>query len=304
MKTIGIIGLGAIGMRHARNLIAMGHAVRGYDPAERPIGEFGIDWVESPRDLEGVDGFIISSPPYRHVDDLYYTLGQPTLIEKPIATTEYDYAVMMENSRHYLPFNNVYVGCNQRFHPCVQEAKRDIGYGAIGEVISASFVVAQKTEKPPYLRDGVTLNWGAHEVDLALFLLGPGKMEQPCINKEDTVAWIRISHQGVPSAVFMDYLTETPHRSFKIDGTKGSIFANLERFEYYTTYGNSAKIETLPGSMDQTYVDEMQAFILASDGYLSPWLATGNDGLAVLRIILDAKFTRNGQAAIEWMLRP
>jgi phosphoglycerate dehydrogenase-like enzyme len=83
---IGILGLGSIGSRHAKNLKAMGHEVLGYDPAR---GTHSRDAV-----LEA-DAIIIASPTTKHCNDLLDCYQTPHWLKSRSYQTK-------PNSGHYL----------------------------------------------------------------------------------------------------------------------------------------------------------------------------------------------------------
>ena len=172
---IGIIGLGSIGRRHATNLYKhLGQTeVIGYDPdLEKNVG-----WVVRDFDflLKTATAFVIASPTaihHQHILQCAVT-DKPTFVEKPITSdglTE--------------PHSVIMVGYNLRFHPCVIKAKEWLDAGDIGDPLWANFTLGQHSIKPPYLRDGVILNW-SHEIDLAIHLLGYGGVSHSSIRVSD-----------------------------------------------------------------------------------------------------------------------
>ena len=72
----GVIGLGSMGKRRVRDLLALGHEVVGFDirgdRAEQVQEIFGVNTVRSFDSLanDGIDALVISTPPDQHVD--YY----------------------------------------------------------------------------------------------------------------------------------------------------------------------------------------------------------------------------------------
>ena len=286
-KTIGVIGLGSIGMRHAKNLLELGHTVLVYDPAYSGHLIEGFPLVATFTDVFSGDGVVIASPTQHHLAHLDLALREmkkPVFVEKPIGDNlKYAKLLLSEDKAP------VMVGNNLRFHPCVKQAK--VWMQEIGTPIWASFTCSQLSTKPQYLRDGVLLNWGAHEIDLALYLLGPAKVAA-CVGDE-TFADVCLLHEsGVRSTVHVDYNTPVERRGFFIAGFDGNIDSNV--------VGRNVKLTRTVGSapinfyvadttIDDDYVEEMQAFIDLIDGNPVPHAATGEDGLRTLEIILAAK---------------
>ncbi len=157
---IGVIGLGSIGMRHARNLQSLGHKVIGYDPIEELRDQFPGEGLTE-------EAYVFATPTKHHYGNILDSAltYKPLFVEKPIAH-------LWHPDFHIVRM----VGYNLRFHACVKKAKEWIDAGRIGKPLWANFTCGQFSDKPAYLRDGVILNW-SHEIDLALHLLGPGHLE-------------------------------------------------------------------------------------------------------------------------------
>lgn len=297
MKTIGVIGLGSIGMRHSQNLIAMGHTVYGYDTSDEAFTMMDKRILVMPPDGVRMDGLIIATPTSHHAEQLKsleWVNGpiktksyKPIFVEKPIA----DHLIEV-------PDNVVMVGNNLRFHSCVKKAKEWLAEGLIGKPLWANFTVAQHNTK---YTDPVVLNWGAHEFDLALYLLGPATVTAAAGN--DQIFDTCLLHEyGVPSIIHCDYVTQPEVRATSIIGEKGRMSLDLKGRRIIATIGKGeAKIDSAlggfdPTSWDQDYKDEMQAFIDLIDGKPVPHAATGEDGLHTLELILEAQRMANASA--------
>ena len=302
-KTIGVIGLGSIGMRHAKNLLAMGHRVLGYDPdgsrmkmlieQNDPSCEGEAGWGVGPQALcDSCDALVIASPSADHFLQLAMAIkdGLPVLVEKPIATE------FLEALSHVLKAARatVMVGNNLRFHNCVKKAREWLDAGLIGQPLWANFTLAQLNDK--YIED-VVLNWGAHELDLARYLLGDCEVVAAS-HASGGIADIILRHgNGCQTTVHLDYLTKPEVRRFSIIGTNGRIIVDLVGRHVWKC-GNEKGEHTNPiaegldfrgtDSFDQNYIEEMQAFLDRIDGKETLG-ATGEDGLAVLELCLEAR---------------
>jgi len=292
IRTIGIIGLGSIGLRHAKNALRLfPSGVIGYDPSEEACQrarDNRIPTIRSVNELtERADALVIATPTVEHWSGLFRAVyyERPVLVEKPLGTVSNGVQSLLDIAKtNGVP---VMVGTNLRFHPCVQAVKEHL-ISLLPNIRSAQFTIAQYNDRPSYLRDGVLLNWGAHEIDLALHLLGPGKVRAAEIRYtegNDDIARVEIKHDnGIVTSVYLDYITKPQVRTFGFGGN-GSMTVNLEDFVITDKYGNK---EFVPGTFDQTYVDELDAFIRFAEGGPCEG-ATGEDGLAVLRIIEEAR---------------
>ena len=292
-KTIGVIGLGSIGLRHAKNLLAMGHAVHGFDPdQERMKLFFESGGHAGATDFSTIlEALVIASPSEQHLSDLGKAVGagKHIFIEKPIATGD------ANSVKHLVSWSTletgkvVMVGNNLRFHSCVKKAREWLSARLIGRPLWANFTLAQYNDK--YTED-VVLNWGSHELDLARYLLGPCWVKAAVGDRE--IADIILMHDiGCRTTGHLDYVTKPERREFMIGGTEGVLRINLvARWATIHSPGNimtHSTLESEAGSFDEDYIAEMHAFIDLIDGKPVPHAATGMDGLAVLELCLEAK---------------
>lgn len=289
-KTIGVIGLGSIGMRHAKNLLEMGHKVAGWDPdAAKSKALTGLGGMEMdnpiPYDFETLgacDGVVIASPTHMHLAHLDRAVlrKKVTLVEKPISDatdTSFAKEILAAATKP------VIMGNNLRWHPCVKKAKEWMG--VIGAPIWASFTCSQKNTK---YTDPCILNWGAHEIDLARYMLGDAHVTAAV--GDDQIMDVCLAHDTCPSTVHVDYLAPVERRGFCIIGENGNIGVDLKnRNGTLTLKGTTEIFADRSGGWDQDYKDEMQAFIDLIDGKPHPEAATGADGLATLELILEAQ---------------
>lgn len=260
-----VVGLGSIGLRHAKNLQALGHEVYSFDPfitcQTIPTVDRGDGYKEK------FDGIIIASPTISHLDYLAVSIENNchVFVEKPIASFHSGVAeILAEAKRRELV---VMVGNMLRFHPNVKMAK-----WYIVEPVEALFKIFQRNTKDAYLRDGVLLNWGAHEIDLALYLLGPAKVIAAQASQDR--AKVRLDHEcGAGSIVLMDYVTEPEVREFEVHERDGRIH----------------NIDLTLHNWDNIYIEEMRSFIKRIEGEKDGIGATGEEGLATLKLINDAQ---------------
>lgn len=290
-KLFGVIGLGSIGMRHAKNLIKLGHDVIGYDPnGVRMIelvkaGGKGATYDEI-IDSKAISGVVIASPTPDHaqhiIDNFRPDCG--VFVEKPIAN-------QMDEGIGYVDM----VGYNLRFHSSVIKVKAMLDEGAIGFPRWASFICSQKNSKPAYLRDGVILNW-SHEIDLAMYLFGPatvvGSSTRITDGSDDMTDILLLHANGCRSSVHLDYIGDPEIRRFTIMGDTGSIFANLitPRFITHHPAGKAiVPIDYGTDSFDDNYVSVMQEFALICGGKEPYRGCTGAEAMDVLAVCLEAR---------------
>lgn len=279
---IGIIGLGSIGSRHAKNLLSDKHEVVAYDPKLAPLP--GIDKVWE------CDAIVIASPTPTHRSYLFEAIARKkhVFVEKPISVQP-NIGGMLQGAEEQGLI--VFVGCNLRFHPCVITTKEMLDDELIGIPYWAHFNAAQRNTK---YKDSVTLNWGAHEIDISLYLLGPGDVITASLSgSPDTMADILLNHNGVRSSIHLDYHADPEWRGYTIIGTSGRIACDLPgRKLFVHKKGMQTRkhdfSDKLINHWDSDYQDEMRAFIDRIQGKETLG-ATGKDGLAALEIICEAQ---------------
>lgn len=294
---IGLLGLGSIGFRHARNLRMLGHEVFGYDPknTDTYLGNGTYKICRSAESaIEGRDAIVIATPTDQHYNDwACIPTGKPVFMEKPLCSyTDLDFFAAETEG----VLNAIFLGYMLRFHPCVKAAKNWIDAGHIGKPLWANFICGQFNDKPDYLRDGVVLNW-SHEIDLALYLLGPAKVVAASVETihgenfplaksgGDIIADFVLEHDsGARSTIHLDYVTKTEIRESWIVGSEKNL--GLDMLGRRVSFGKM--VQEFGGDWNADYVDEMQAFIHWAEGTddTTPpvqW-ATGEDGLRVLKI--------------------
>lgn len=271
------MGLGSIGLRHAKNALNLGHQVFGFDPDEgRQALLSSLGGTPTARErVYSCDVLIVASPTPEHFADVKES-RIPTLVEKPIADRPIEF-----------PLDYVFmVGYNLRYHSCVKQAKAWIETGYIGNPIYGSFVLAQYNAKPAYLRDGVTLNW-SHEIDLALHLLGPAS-NLAKIDKNNTISTLFLEHDnGSASSVHLNYINKREERYFDILGDTGKIHCVLSPYRTADCYTEDGAIYSYSynTTFDQDYVTELEAFF---GNAIGPG-CTAKEAVEVLNICLGLK---------------
>jgi len=277
---IGILGLGSIGMVHAKNLRAMGHDIYTHDIAD-PTSH-GLELME---DAEAI---VIATPSDQHTIDMYcHFQSKHLFVEKPIGTSDQcaiDIKAMLAVSKKVIMVAN-----NCRYHPVVKVVKERM-HELGGPYHGAWFRLHQEKKDA---KDPVILNWGAHEVDLALYLLSKNLSVMPGHSKVAHDHAEFIIRYGSGSLVHIDLSYHGPSdRCFAIHGPDASILGDLDNFTVHIFSRQGREIIAVEGSHEQTYVDEMKEFIkrVESGGASTDGIgATGEDGLRCLKVLLEAQ---------------
>ena len=291
---IGILGYGSIGRRHADNAKKLGHEVIVYDPMLQHND------VKFEREVyDQADAVVIATPSTHHEAGLRACVerGKHCLIEKPLSTSMGQLATLLYNAS--MRDLVVMMGNNLRFHPCVRKAKEWLREDLIGYVPWAQFTCGTNSVKN--VSDGVILNTGSHEVDLARHLLGGGQIIRAsagCTSGlvDEIADFTMVHHSGCRSSFHLDFVSPIYTRDFRIMGDDGMIFCDLERRILWRCQPDPKlpdveHIEDFkgPGSWDTDYLDEMSAFIDRVQGIYTGPGASGDDGYGTLFALLQAR---------------
>jgi predicted dehydrogenase len=294
---IGVVGYGSIGQRHAANATKLGHQVIVYDPMLQHND------VKYEREIyDQADAVVIATPSNYHEAGLRACVerGKHVFIEKPISTSLGQLPALLD--RAFEKDLVVMMGNNLRFHPCVKQTKEwiDHPHHFIGDPLWALFTCATMSVKPGYLNDGVILNTGAHEVDLAMHFFGSAKVlaasaSREWGNAEDHIAdFVLLHRNGCRSTFHLDFVTEREIREYRVVGNEGIIHCDLPtryvgRRGFDEKFSANSEAIHAPGSYDTDYIDEMSAFIDRIEGKSPKYGADGHFGLDVLRVLLEVR---------------
>lgn len=311
---VAVLGLGSIGLRHARNALSQGVDVVGFDPSpdRQQMGlSLGCQSAAS-RDeaLADADAAIVATPNECHLDDLRSCLesGCHAFVEKPLAHVVAGVEALLEEAeRRGL---HVQTGFNFRIHPSVKAGRNILQDNGIGTILWARF---QGASYLPDWRPGSDyrkgyaanrLTGGAlfdfiHEFDLALYLLGPaevvastarrtGMLDMPSEDCSDTI----LRHaDGCHSTLHLDYVTRPPQRYVEIAGSEGLLRLDLHNraFVHLNKNGDISADEKFQSSFDDDYREELMNFFSCCRGDAEPH-CSGWEGHASLKLVIEARF--------------
>jgi len=252
-----VAGLGSIGRRHLRNLVALGEKdVTLYRTHQATLSDTDLAGFPVETDLEKAlalqpDAVIISNPTSLHLQVAIPAAqaGCNLLLEKPLST-DCDglgtlHEIMGKNQKQAL------VGFQFRFHPVFQQIESWLHQGLIGRTISASvywgeylpawhpwedYRTAYSARKD--LGGGVVLTL-CHPIDYVRWLLGEVHSVAAFVDQVsdlelevEDLAEITMKHtNGAISHIHLDYFRQPKRHSLEITGSKGSITWNEENNE-------------------------------------------------------------------------
>ncbi|MEG3618554.1 Gfo/Idh/MocA family oxidoreductase [Magnetovibrio sp. PR-2] len=312
-----VLGLGSIGLRHAKNLINLGHDVIGFDPsAERGAllvevsGRYESDKNAA---LGAADAALICTPSEYHFEDLCNAidLGLHAFVEKPLAhsNTGLNELFKKADAKGRVIFHGLFL----RHHPCVQKAQALIEDGSLGKILWGQAICSgylpnwrpHQDYSKGYAANplsGGALFDNIHEFDLMYALLGPAFVKKAETHQSgilnlptEDIADVILRHdQGAQTTVHVDYVTQPSLRTTILSGTKGRLEMDLikRKLTSLSVDHEGAYEETFPGTFDDDYVSEMEAFVDCIEGRAQP-LCSNSDAAHVLDLILSSR-TQSG----------
>ena len=280
-----IVGLGSIGMRHARNLKTLGvEDMVGVDPTADRRARFSSE-LGYPAHEElavalgrGIDIAFICSPNVHHVSQAIECARAEChlFIEKPIGVSRdrLDELLDLVNSKNLY----AHVGSNWKFHRSFQVMKQLLDTGAIGRVTAAQVLAGQwlpdwhpwEDYRHGYSarRDlGGGIVFDSHELDYITWLLGPvvslkgfttrtGVIE---IETEDVACACLRFECGALATVQLDYIQRQTRRRYHISGDQGTIEWDIHdgRVRHYRPGASEARDTATPlGDVNEMYLEQ------------------------------------------------
>ncbi len=244
-----IVGLGSIGMRHARNFKELGANVMvGLDPsAERRsqfIAEIGGRAVSTIEDgfAQAPEMAVIASPTRFHVEHAMRCaeMGCHLLIEKPLGASLEGVPALLAAVEQRCLF--AHVSSNFKFHRASPIIRELLYEGAIGKVTAAQVLAGEwlpgrhpwEDYRQGYaarqdLGGGIVLD--THEFDYLTWLLGPVQLahgfatRSGCldVSTDDVACACLYFASGVLATLQIDYIQREYRRRYHISGDAGTI---------------------------------------------------------------------------------
>lgn len=231
----GVIGLGVMGKNHARILSTLpGVKLVGIvDPLEVG-GEHLGQLMRSTEELlaQGVDYCFIAVPTVLHEDVglLLASSGVHALVEKPLAV---DVASATALTRAFEDAGLVgAVGHIERYNPALQQARRRIEAGELGEIYQ--IVTRRQGPFPSRISDvGVVKDLATHDIDLTAWIAQKSFISVAARTAhragrvhEDLVAVVGELAGGLVTSHTVNWLSPFKERRTVISGERGAFVAD------------------------------------------------------------------------------
>lgn len=314
-----VFGGGSIGTRHAKNLLkCKAGEVMIVEPDEKRSQVLAKELnVQSQADGERAiasfkpDIVFVCSPTALHVPHAAMAMaaGAHIFIEKPLSHTMQGVEELRRKALQQK--RTVMVGCNMRFHPGVKEVKRLLDAGAIGAPLTTRIVYRgylptwrpQQDYRKSYsasLEQGGAVLDCIHEIDLALWELGPGEVTEANVEsaasiglETDGLAELTLRHaSGAESSIHVSFIEKQFERSQCVTGTEGSLSWDFERgsVERFRKDGTQAETIRQPEGWEpnQMFLEELDHFLNAVETGATP-MGSLDEATAALKIALTVR---------------
>ena len=311
-----IAGLGSIGRRHLRNLLALGERdIVLCRTGKSTLPDDELQGFEAETDLTAAlnhkpDAVIVANPTAFHLEVAVPAAeaGCHLLIEKPVSHSlegidRLNKAVERTGVR-------VLVGYQFRFHPGLMAIHHWLREGRIGRPIYA------RAHWGEYLPDwhpwedyrksyaarlemggGVALTL-SHPIDYLRWLMGEaelswrwtGRLGNLELEVDDTAEFWLDFNSGAKASVHLDYLQQPPDHHLMIIGTHGSCkwddSRGISRM-FDQKLNRSESYEPKSGfERNELFLDEMKHFIRVVEGEEDP-MCSLYDGITLLRLLMS-----------------
>ena len=261
---------------------------------------------------------VIANPAPFHVEISNHlaSVGCHLLIEKPMAESTIGVEKLIQKAAAHKVV--LQIGYNLRFLFCLQEFRRQIRSESIGRIQSVHAEVGQflpswrpgtdyrKTVSANAELGGGVLLELSHEIDYLRWIFGEiswvsawtGRVGELEINVEDSATLILGFHEseilsGGVARIGMYFIRKDPVRGCLVVGSQSSLRWNglSGTVEKYSTESKAwVPIFKKENALQHTYVSEWKSFLGCVSSNQRPEV-TGNDGLAVLKVVEAAKLS-------------
>lgn len=296
--TLGLVGVGRIGVMHAHNIAALNGVLRpqninvqlrltdvAAEHARAVAGGLGAEFLPSVDALleSGIDGLVIATGTGTHPDLIRAGVdaGVPVFCEKPVAMNVADALPVLE----YIKANTgtVQIGHQRRFDAGYLEAKRAFEARELGWIHSLRAVTCDMTPPPvDFLATsgGLFRDCSVHDFDILRWLTGRDIVEvyakgsnkgDPAIGQVgdvDTALAVVTFDDGTLGSVVASRYNGAGHDvRLEIQGSAGSLMVGLDEkaalasAEAGVAFPSGEPHRTFAERFDQAYRSEMAAFV-------------------------------------------
>ncbi|HGE70739.1 TPA: Gfo/Idh/MocA family oxidoreductase [Candidatus Poribacteria bacterium] len=297
MIRVGVVGLGAMGIHHARLYSELNCELAGVvdvNPAlAREIGEqYRVPYYTDYRALiNRVEAVSIAVPTTLHhaIAMDFLRAGVHCLVEKPIAARLDEAEEMIQAAEDNRV--NLAIGHIERFNPAVIRLKQLVDEGLLGKLL----IISTRRVGPfvNRIRDvGVVIDSATHDIGVVRYLIGKepisvfsrvGKLKHA---RED-YALIMLDFGDTAACIEVNWFT--PHKIRTLVATGSEGVAYLDYIEQKLTLYTSREIINVEVNRMEPLKLEIEDFLNSILARIRPTV-NGKEGYAILRISLESSY--------------
>lgn len=322
MKTItlGLVGVGRIGVMHATNIAALNDVLAAQDirvelkltdvaagHARTVAAGLGAEFVPSVKELlaAGIDGLLIATGTATHPELIKAGVdaGIPVFCEKPVGVNVEESLPILDYIRE--KGGTVQIGHQRRFDAGYLEAKRAYDAGELGWIHSLRAITGDMTPPPVEFlatSGGLFRDCSVHDFDILRWLTGREIVEvysrgsnngDPAIGAVgdvDTALAVITFDDGTVGTVAATRYNGAGHDvRLEIQGSKGSVMVGLDgqsalrSAEAGIAFPAGTPHRTFAERFGSAYVAELQAFVELIQG-TRPNPCTPEDAVAASKV--------------------
>ncbi|HKU35747.1 MAG TPA: Gfo/Idh/MocA family oxidoreductase [Paenarthrobacter sp.] len=296
--TLGLVGVGRIGVMHARNISALNEVLNpdgvqlrlkltdvAEEHARSVAADFEAEFVGSVGALiaSGIDGLVIATGTATHPDLIRAGVdaGIPVFCEKPVAVNVAESLPVLEDIRE--KGGTVQIGHQRRFDAGYLEAKRAYDAGELGWIHSLRAVTCDMTPPPVEFlatSGGLFRDCSVHDFDILRWLTGKEIVEvyakgsnngDPAIGEVgdvDTALAVVTFDDGTVGTVSASRYNGAGHDvRLELQGSEGSVLVGMDHqmavrsAELGIAFPAGVAHRTFAERFHQAYRSEMAAFV-------------------------------------------
>ncbi|MCW3766755.1 Gfo/Idh/MocA family oxidoreductase [Paenarthrobacter ureafaciens] len=296
--TLGLVGVGRIGVMHARNISALNEQLNpegvnvrlkltdvAEEHARSVARDFGAEYFPSVEALiaAGIDGLVVATGTATHPDLIMAGVdaGIPVFCEKPVAVNLAESLPVLDYIRE--KGGTVQIGHQRRFDSGYLEAKRAYDAGELGWIHSLRAVTCDMAPPPVSFlatSGGLFRDCSVHDFDILRWLTGREIVEvyakgsnngDPAIGEVgdvDTALAVVTFDDGTVGTVSASRYNGAGHDvRLELQGSEGSVVVGMDdqmalrSGERGITFPAGTPHKTFAERFDQAYRSEMAAFV-------------------------------------------
>lgn len=285
-----IVGLGSIGRRHLKNVLALGYRnVSGVEPNKKNATavqeEFSISVYNSLQfglKQAKPDAVFICSPTNFHILNAMAALraGSHIFIEKPLSVNlkGVDNLIHLAKQKKKIAM----VACNYLFHHGFQKLQKILAQKIYGKPlfcrVTVSYYLPTARKNSNYKNlyaarknqgGGVVLDSGSHTVNYLQNLFGKikkseiitSKLHSLGIQSEEAAVLVLEHANGILSTISLDYLSKKPIHRLEVVTDRGLLILDIkDDFLVFKDGKNKKVIYKGNGGANQMFLDELKYF--------------------------------------------